>query len=227
MDFFRASKKRGFDGPHQDQSIAHTGANLDEAEFAMIMIHGRGASAESILTLTNELDHKNKIAFLAPQASGYTWYPYSFLAPTKNNQPGLNSGLQVIFDLIDRALSHGIPEQNIFLLGFSQGACLASEFIARHPAKYAGLIVLSGGLIGDKIDPDSYAGNLSETPVFMGCSDIDPHIPVTRVHESEAVFNKLGAKATKKIYPGMGHLVNEDEIVHIQKILNSKLSIGN
>ncbi|TVR26312.1 MAG: phospholipase, partial [Balneolaceae bacterium] len=131
-----------------------------------------------------------------------------------------SSGLQVIHDMITDLESKGINRERIILLGFSQGACLASEFVARHPAKYGGLIALSGGLIGDSVSPKNYTGSLENTPVFMGCSDIDPHIPVERVHETAEILEGLGADLTKKIYPGMGHTVNEDEINNTQKILN-------
>ena len=225
MELFRVDKEKPFKGPHQNQKTASGGVDLSDTKFAMIMIHGRGASAESIIGLGNEFETSDKITFMAPQASGFTWYPYSFLAPTEKNQPGLNSGLQAIAVLIVEIKKEGISKENIFLLGFSQGACLATEFVARHPGKYAGVIGLSGGLIGDKIDPSIYSGDLEETPVFLGCSDIDPHIPKERVDETEAVFEKLGGNVTKKIYPGMGHLVNEDEIQHIQQLLNSKLKI--
>ena len=212
-----------FEGPHQGVNPIHTGAEPSNAKAAMIMIHGRGASAQSILGLANELGHIEEIAFYAPQATGFTWYPYSFLAPVEQNQPGLSSGLQMIHDLILKIESEGIPKDRIFLLGFSQGACLASEFAARNPAKYAGIIALSGGVIGDSVDMESYSGDLKGTPYFVGCSDVDPHIPLQRVNESAGVFEKLGASVTKKIYPGMGHLVNEDEIRHIQGLINSKL----
>ncbi|MEQ9091751.1 MAG: dienelactone hydrolase family protein [Balneola sp.] len=223
MEIFRVDKEKPFKGPHQNQKTVFWGVEPDDAKFAMIMIHGRGASAESIIGLSNEFETKGKVAFLAPQASGFTWYPYSFLAPTEKNQPGLNSGLQAISDLVDQIEKKGIPKENIFLLGFSQGACLATEFVARHPGKYAGVIGLSGGLIGDKIVPSVYSGDLEGTPVFLGCSDIDPHIPKERVDETEAVFEKMGGNVAKKIYPRMGHLVNEDEILEIQRVLNSKL----
>ncbi|MEQ9279864.1 MAG: dienelactone hydrolase family protein [Balneola sp.] len=225
MELFRVDKENPFKGPHQNHKTASGGVDLSDAKFAMIMIHGRGASAESIIGLGNEFETNDKITFMAPQASGFTWYPYSFLAPTEKNQPGLNSGLQAISDLIVQIEKEGISKENIFLLGFSQGACLATEFVARHPGKYAGVIGLSGGLIGDEVDPSVYSGDLEGTPVFLGCSDIDPHIPKERVDETEAAFEKLGGKVTKKIYPGMGHLVNEDEIQHIQQLLNSKLKI--
>lgn len=190
----------------------------------MVMIHGRGATAESILTLANEFDNTGGFHFAAPQASQFTWYPYSFLAPTEKNEPGLSSGLQTIFDIITHLEGAGIPKDKIILLGFSQGACLASEYVARHPAKYGGLIALSGGIIGDSVIHENYFGSLVNTPCFIGCSDIDPHIPADRIHESAALMDKLGADVTKKIYPGMGHTVNEDEIKEIKKIIGRVLS---
>lgn len=223
MNLFKASKSDPFSGPHQNQNITQVGPNLKDTKAVMIMIHGRGASAESITGLANEFNHNNEITFLAPQANGFTWYPYSFLVPTDQNQPGLNSGLQAIFDLVEKVEMEGVSKENIFILGFSQGACLATEFVARHPGKYAGIIALSGGLIGDAVTPNNYFGDLKQTPVFLGCSDVDPHIPKERVDETEQVLKELGAKVEKKIYPGMGHLVNEDEIAEIQKMLNSRL----
>ncbi|MEX0722164.1 MAG: alpha/beta fold hydrolase [Balneolaceae bacterium] len=220
MSLFRVKSGTNFEGPHQSQKVATAGASPDEAEAAMIMIHGRGASAESILELAREFESDKKIIFRAPQAEGYTWYPYSFLAPTEQNEPGLSSGLQLIYDIISELESEGIPKEKIYLLGFSQGACLVSEFAARHPAKYAGLIALSGGLIGDEVQAENYNGDMNGTPVFMGCSDVDPHIPKERVDETALIFQDLGAKVTKKIYSGMGHLVNKDEMEHIQDLIN-------
>ncbi len=207
-----------FNTPHQNQPVAVTGADIDEATKAMIMIHGRGATAQSILGLSKEFKNTENFVFLAPQASGNTWYPYSFLAPRDHNQPGVDSGLQTITDIILKLNEQGISNENIFLLGFSQGACLASEFAVRNPDKYAGVVALSGGIIGDSININEYMGDLKETPLFMGCSDIDAHIPVQRLDETEKVFKKLGASVQKNIYPGMGHLVNEDEIRHIQEL---------
>ena len=224
MSLFKATAEDSFSGPHQGQGSSKGGPDLKNAKAAMIMVHGRGASAESIVGLANEFDHKDQITFLAPQAKGSTWYPYSFLAPTDQNQPGLNSGLQAIFDLVQKAENEGFKKENIFILGFSQGACLATEFVARHPGKYAGVIALSGGLIGDTVNPNNYSGELNQTPVFLGCSDIDPHIPKERVDETEEVFSKLGASVTKKIYPGMGHLVNEDEIKNINTLITKVLA---
>ena len=215
---FRATKEKPFKGPHQQSYTARSGADMKDAEAAMIMVHGRGASAESILTLADEFDN-GKIHYAAPQASGSTWYPYSFLAPTDQNEPGLSSGLQAIFDLVTELEENGIPKEKIFILGFSQGACLASEFAARHPAKYAGVIALTGGLIGDSVSADTYSGSLEGTPYFVGSSDVDPHIPEQRVHESAEIMEGLGASVTKKLYPGMGHNVNMDEIDYIKKMI--------
>ena len=216
------NEQTNFKGPHQDEKVEVAGVPAGEAEAAMIMIHGRGASAVSILELMNELEDPVKLALRAPQASGFTWYPYSFLAPTYQNEPGLSSGLQAIYDIIAELGANGITKDKIFILGFSQGACLASEFVARHPEKYAGLIALSGGLIGDKVVKENYKGNLHGTPVFMGCSDVDPHIPKRRVDESAEIFSQLGADVTKKIYTGMGHTVNEDELRHIEEMLAAR-----
>ena len=220
MSFFTATSETKFKGPHQETKVAKAGVPASEADAAMIMIHGRGATAPSILDMVSQFKTDKKITYRAPQASGNTWYPYSFLSPTDQNQPGLSSGLQKIYDIIEELEAEGISKENIYLLGFSQGACLASEFAARHPAKYAGLIALSGGVIGESVDLDQYEGDLAKTPAFLGCSDVDAHIPEERVHETEEVLNKLGANVTKKLYPGMGHLVNNDEIEHINALLN-------
>tara|TARA_R100001143_G_scaffold63588_2_gene72814 strand:- start:69876 stop:70547 length:672 start_codon:yes stop_codon:yes gene_type:complete len=220
---FRANSEKPFSGPHQKTGTATAGTSASEAKAAMILIHGRGASAESILTLGNEFD-TTKLHYVAPQADQFTWYPYSFLAPTKQNEPGLSSGLQAIFDILSDLEKNGIPKEKIIIAGFSQGACLATEFAARHPARYGGVVALSGGLIGDAVTADNYNGSLDHTPYFVGCSDVDPHIPVERVHESADVMEKLGAIVTKKIYPGMGHTVNEDEITNAKKIITNVLS---
>lgn len=221
MSFFTATSETNFQGPHQSTPVIKAGVPSEEADAAMVMVHGRGATAESITQLANEFSTDLKLTLRAPQASGNTWYPYSFLEPTEKNQPGLSSGLQKIYDIVEELESEGIPKEKIYLLGFSQGACLASEFVARHPDQYAGLIVLSGGLIGDSVHPEAYEGDLNKMPIFMGCSDVDAHIPAQRVHDSEALFQQLNASVTKKLYPGMGHLVNHDEIQHINDLLNA------
>lgn len=223
MKLFRVDPSQSFQGPHQSQNLYQAGADPKEARAAMIMVHGRGATPQSILTLANEIELANEIMFLAPQASGFTWYPFSFLMPKEQNQPGLNSGLQAVADAVKKAEEIGFTKDKIFLLGFSQGACLASEFVARHPDNYAGLFAFSGGLIGDNLHPELYNGDLQQTPIFMGCSDVDFHIPVERVHESETILSSLNANVTKVIYPNMGHTINQDEIDHMNRIIRDRI----
>lgn len=204
--------------PHENQKIIFSGADINSAKSAMILIHGRGATAESILTLTNEFNVNNYL-YGAPQANGNIWYPYSFLSPVENNEPGLSSGLKVIGNLVKQLNETGIPGNEIILLGFSQGACLILEYAARNAKYYKGVIGLSGGLIGDTIEEKRYSGSFDNCNVFLGCSNIDPHIPEERVNESALVMEKLGAAVTKKIYNGMGHTVNEDELNFIRSII--------
>jgi phospholipase/carboxylesterase/glyoxalase family protein len=184
----------------------------------MIMVHGRGASAESILTLSQELAFPG-FAYLAPQASGNTWYPNSFLAPVPSNEPYLSSALSLLEEALAELVQAGVPEERIFLLGFSQGACLSLEFTARHARRYGGVAGLSGGLIGPDGTPRSYAGSLEGTPVFLGCSDVDAHIPKERVHHSTTVLRHLGADVTERLYPNMGHTVNVDEINFVRAMM--------
>jgi phospholipase/carboxylesterase len=194
------------------------GTSLDEAEAAVVLVHGRGATARSIVTMAEGF-HRPGVAYLAPQANRNTWYPNPFTAPVESNEPGRTSGLQAIADAISAATDAGIPTERVMLLGFSQGACLASEFVARNPRRYGGLAALSGGLIGETIDPDDYDGDLDRTPVFLGCSDVDPHIPEERVHASADVFERLNADVTKRLYPGMGHTINGDESEHVSAMV--------
>lgn len=184
----------------------------------MIMLHGRGASAEDILSLAPPL-RTSDVAFLAPQAAGGTWYPVGFMSPIERNEPGITSGMGAIERTIAQVAAAGIPPERTFLLGFSQGACLATEYVARHARRYGGVAGLSGGLIGPEGTPRQYEGSLAGTPVFLGCSDVDGHIPATRVRETAAVLGELGAEVTMRLYPGMGHLVNEDEIEAVQAML--------
>ena len=207
-------------GPHQGQPVRTAGASLDTAKAAIVMVHGRGATAESILTLVPSLD-AGGFAFLAPQASGNTWYPNSFLSPIPSNEPGISSGLAAIEDVIGRIEQAGISREKIMLLGFSQGACLSLEFAARHATRYGGIACLSGGLIGPDGTPRDYAGSFDGTPAFFGCSDVDFHIPALRVSESAAVLRRMGANVTMKLYPGMGHMVNDDEIAHVNALMNA------
>ncbi len=198
-------------GPHQGQPLLVAGRPLAEAKAAMVLVHGRGATAQSILELGAVLDHPN-LAYLAPQARGNTWYPYSFLAPITQNEPGITSGLQAVVEAVAAIEAAGIQAEKIIIGGFSQGACLASEFVARHPRRYGGLLAFSGGLIGPPGMARDYEGSLDGTPVFIGCSDVDPHIPLERVTETADTLVELGASVNKKIYRGMGHTINQDEI---------------
>lgn len=196
---------------HAGQPLRHTGRPLAEAGAAMILVHGRGATAESILELAGYLPHP-QMAYLAPQAAGQTWYPYSFLAPIAQNEPYLSSALARLEGLLADVTAAGIPPERVVWAGFSQGACLAAEFVARHAQRYGGVLLFSGGLIGPPGTPRDYAGTLAGTPVFLGCSDRDAHIPLARVEETAAALARLGAAVDKRIYPRMGHTINDDEI---------------
>ena len=205
--------------PHAGQPVRTSGVPAEEATAALVLLHGRGASAESILTLTDELGDLSGFAYAAPQAAGHTWYPYSFLAPLEQNEPWLSSALEAVGAVVSGLEEAGLDASRIVLLGFSQGACLALEFAARHARRYGGVVAFSGGLIGPDGTPRDYAGDLGGTPVFLGCSDVDPHIPAGRVHESADVLERLGADVTKRIYPGMGHTVNDDELAWARALL--------
>jgi predicted esterase len=205
---------------HQGQSVLAAGAPLPQARAAMVMLHGRGATAESILSLANEFK-VDDFAFLAPQAANGTWYPYPFLAPIERNEPWLSSALHLISDLIEHLSGSGLSSQRLILLGFSQGACLGLEYAARHARRYGGIVGLSGGLIGPMVSPSAYSGSLEGTPVFLGCSDIDPHIPLARVHDTVAVLRQIGGAVTEQIYPGLDHTINQAEITQITEMLNN------
>jgi predicted esterase len=186
----------------------------------MVMLHGRGATAESILSLASELGAPH-FAYVAPQAAGNSWWPQSFLAPIASNEPGISSAMAAVQNVLQQTAAAGIPLERTLLLGFSQGACLATEFAARHARRYGGLAALSGGLIGPDGTPRDYSGSLDGTPVFLGCSDADPHIPAERVRESAEVIGSLGGDVTIRLYPGMGHLINEDEIAAVQAMMDA------
>jgi predicted esterase len=204
--------------PHGDQPVLTFGPPLSVARVAMIMVHGRGASAEDMLGLAAEIGLAD-VAVLAPQAAGRTWYPYSFLSPIQHNEPGITSGLGVLARLVESLVTQQFPHERIALLGFSQGACLSLEFAARHPQRYKTVFGLSGGLIGPPGTARDYPGTFGGAPVFLGCSDIDAHIPLERVRESAEVFRRMGATVDERIYPRMGHTVNADEIAAIQSFL--------
>lgn len=198
--------------------IFQAGAPLEHARAAAILLHGRGASAGDILALGDEF-RQDDIAYLAPQAPGYTWYPHSFLAPLAANEPYLSRALEMLGALFERLAAQGYAAERIALIGFSQGGCLALEYAARNAKRYGAVAGLSAGLIGPPGTPREYGGSFAGTPVFLGCSDIDSHIPLARVHESRDVLTRMGAAVTERIYPGMGHTVNADEIAHVTKLL--------
>jgi len=206
------------EGPHQGQQLVTAGTPLSEATAAMILVHGRGATARSIVQIGEEV-HSEGVALLAPQAARNTWYPQSFLAPVEQNEPGRSSGLQAVDDAVETAVDAGIDREQVLLLGFSQGACLASEYVARNPQRYGGLVALSGGLIGEAVDPAGYTGDIEGTPVFVGCSDVDPHIPLERVRVTTEVFEQLGGEVDERIYEGMGHGVNDDELAAVAELV--------
>jgi phospholipase/carboxylesterase len=203
---------------HQGQRIAKAGVPLTEAKAAMVMLHGRGATAESILTLTNEFDAQG-FAYLAPQAAGNTWYPNRFIEPIESNEPYLSSALATVGDVLKQIEDAGIPPEKMMLLGFSQGACLSLEFAARRGGRLGGVAGLSGGLIGATLERSRYAVTLNETPVFLGCSDVDFHVPKVRVEESAVMLREIGADTTMRLYQGMGHTVNADEIAFVNQLM--------
>jgi phospholipase/carboxylesterase len=207
-------------GPHQGRPVRTAGVPLSQARQAMVMLHGRGATAESILSLASELDAPD-FAYLAPQAGGNSWWPQSFLAPIASNEPGISSAMVAVEDVLRQVAAAGIPSERTLLLGFSQGACLATEFAARHARRYGGVAALSGGLIGPDGTPRDYAGSLEGTPVFLGCSDVDSHIPAERVRLSAEVLGQLGGQVTMRLFPGMGHTINEDEIAEVQAMMEA------
>ncbi|HSF80867.1 MAG TPA: dienelactone hydrolase family protein [Anaerolineales bacterium] len=210
--------------PHQNAMLIATGRPVSEAQAAMLMLHGRGASAEDILSLSQMLELPG-FAYIAPQAYGYTWYPYRFLAPLEANQPFLSSGLTLIATILADLEGQGLPPERVILLGFSQGACLALEYAARHARRYGGVAGLSGGLIGPPGTSWDYPGSLEGTPVFLGCSDSDAHIPKERVLETAQILDLRGATVTSRLYPGMGHTINQEEIDHLQAMGSALLQI--
>jgi predicted esterase len=204
--------------PHAGQPVRVVGEPLEQARAALVMLHGRGASAEDILGLARELAFPG-LTYLAPQAAGHQWYPYSFLAPIDQNEPDLSSALAAVGSVVTKIEQAGIPTERIAILGFSQGACLALEFAARHARRYGGVIGFTGGLIGPDGTPRDYSGAVDSTPIFIGGSDVDPHVPLPRMEESAHVLERMGAKVDLRIYPGMGHTVNADEIAAARAIL--------
>ncbi|TXG86223.1 MAG: phospholipase [Thermomicrobiales bacterium] len=207
-------------GPHAGQQVLRAGAPVDRASKAVIAIHGRGANAADIIGVAQAIDLSD-VAWLAPDAASHTWYPYSFLMPVDQNQPFLDSAISVVGGLLQHLEDSGIPAEKAVLLGFSQGACLASEFVARHPRRYGGLVVFSGGLIGATIEPNTFVGSLAETPIYGGCSDVDAHIPLERFEVTGRVLADLGGAVDFRVYPGMGHTINLDELSAARELISS------
>jgi len=206
--------------PHARVPVFREGPPLEETTAAAILLHGRGGSARDVLALARALEEP-RLACLAPQAADSAWYPQSFLAPIERNEPWLSSALDVVRRLLDTLAEAGIPQQRALLLGFSQGACLALEFAARHGTRYGGVAGLAGGLIGAPGTPRDYPGSLGGTPIFLGCGDRDPFVPLERFEETALVLAGLEADVTRRVYPGMGHIVNEDELEHVRRMASS------
>jgi phospholipase/carboxylesterase len=204
---------------HLFENTFYAGANLSSASRAMVMVHGRGDASDKMLLLSKHITNDRGMALVFPKATNNTWYPKSFMAPTEENQPWLDSALENLDKVVDHIKSHGLTEENIFLFGFSQGACLTFEYACRHATRYAGIMILSGGVIGPVIDKSNYSGDFAGTHIFMGCSDMDSHIPLTRLHESKAVAAEMGANVDLQVYPNMGHLVSEDELQKVRMMI--------
>lgn len=214
--------KLDVEGPHGGQPVLTAGTPLAGADAVGVLVHGRGGTAEDMLAFARAFEQPGA-CYLAPQASAQTWYPRSFLEPLEDNEPWLSSALAALGDVVTKT---ELPAGRVILLGFSQGACLALEYAARNPAPFGGLVGFSGGLIGPVGDPLTHDGSLDGVPVFLGCSDVDPHIPVDRVRETAEVLEGMGASVETRIYPGMGHTVNDDEIAAARELMARVLGAG-
>ena len=209
---------------HQ-KNLVTKGLKIAEAKKALIMLHGRGGNAEDIMSLSDDLDVKD-FALIAPQATNSTWYPYSFLVPPGQNEPWLSSAISLLNDIVSDLEKTGIHSHKIYFLGFSQGACLTLEFIARNAMRWGGVAAFTGGLIGDKIYNENYRGDFAGTPVFIGTSDPDAHVPVKRVYDTINILKTMNADVTVRVYPNMGHAINMDEISFVNRfIFKEKLNV--
>lgn len=209
--------------PHVGQPIETTGRPLGEGRAVMIMIHGRQAAPVNILQLVDSLSQP-EFTYIAPAAANNTWYPYSFMADKEQNEPGISSGVAVIDGVVSDVVNKGILKDHIVLLGFSQGACLTAEYAVEHADRFGGVILYSGSVIGPPGTTWAYGGSFDGTPIFMGCSDVDSHVPLERIEEGAVVFERMGAIVTKRIYPGMGHQINDDEIAFTQGLMRNLLA---
>lgn len=205
--------------PHANAEVLEAGAPIQSARAVAILIHGRGGSARDFLSLSRWIDLTD-VAYLAPQANGNTWYPYSFLAPIPQNQPHIDSAIAKIESVVSDVIARGVASERIMLVGFSQGACLSCEYVARHPRRYLGLAALTGGLIGPQGTPRNYAGDLAATPVFLGASDPDPHVPWWRVEETSGVFRGMGGEVELVRYANQPHMINDDQMEHVKRMVS-------
>ena len=206
-------------GPHATQPPVAAGVPLGEADAALILVHGRGGSAEDILGLADAVDCRD-LALIAPRAAGRTWYPHSFLAPVEANEPGRSSGLSVLDSIVQDLVASGIAPEKVILAGFSQGACLTLEFVARHPRRYGAVAGLTGGLIGPPGTLSGYQGSFEGTPIFLGSGDPDPHVPWVRVEETAGVLAELGASVELERYPGRPHSISRDEVARLNALVH-------
>lgn len=218
MSNLRPTDRPSAADPHVGQRVVQHGAPLAHARVACILLHGRGGSPEDMLRLADEW-RVSDVAYLAPAASNHTWYPQSFLAPIAQNEPALSSALRVLGGLVESLAVQEIGPDRVLIVGFSQGACLGLEYVARHAKRYGGVVGLSGGLIGPPGMVRNDVGSLNGTPVLLGCSDVDPHIPLERVHESAETFRRMAGAVDERIYRGMGHTVNDDELQAVRTLL--------
>jgi phospholipase/carboxylesterase len=200
------------------KKIITAGKSLQPNSKVLILLHGRGGSAEDILSLASHLQ-VDDFTLMAPEATGNSWYPYSFLAAPSQNEPWLSSALQVLKDVVDDLHQQLIPSQHIYFTGFSQGACLTLEFVARHASRFGGVAAFTGGLIGDKIYKENYQGDFQHTPVFIGTSDPDPHVPVERVHATTEILKRMNADVTEMVYQNMGHTITGEEIQQANQLI--------
>lgn len=214
------TSRKAINGPHQGKPVLTACSPLTDAHATLVMIHGRGSTANNILELARVISNPH-LACIAPQADNNVWYPHSFLAPLVKNEPALSSAFQALEDAIAMSTLAGISQQKIILGGFSQGACIVSEFVARQGKRFGGLLVFSGGLIGPPGTPRAYPDGLDGLPVLIGCSNVDPHVPINRVNETSHILTQLGASVDKQIYPNMGHTINDDELDRARKIVGA------
>lgn len=201
---------------HTKEQIVFSGPEISKDRKILVLLHGRGGTASDIISLADHLAVKD-FSLVAPQATGNTWYPWSFLTPPAQNEPGLSSAIRMLEDLLGELYHNGLYSEQIYFSGFSQGACLALEFVARHAVRYGGVAAFSGGLIGDRIYAENYKGDFGDTPIFIGSSDPDPHVPVERVRATTRVLQGMNAYVVEKIYPDTGHTITPDEIDQANK----------